>query len=116
MGTAAVTTDNIQCAKRQLRAQIARGRRGIDAGLTALHAERQRLLSWRTYVARYPAAAIGIAFAAGLSVSAGRLGRPLGKWLGGLAFRSALGGLADSLLQGLKTALRETVFPQRGQP
>lgn len=107
-----MNADPSASAKRQLRAQIARCRRHIDAELRAVSDERRRLSDWRTYVARYPAQALAAAFAAGFALSAGRLGR----WLGGAAVRAAVGSISDSLVAGLTTALRASFAARRSEP
>jgi hypothetical protein len=59
-------SDHLQ-EKREIRLKIGRTRRRIDARLRATEAEGRKLASWRTYVVRYPGAAVLAAFGAGLS-------------------------------------------------
>ena len=65
--------------KRQLRAEIARSREATRATLASLGQEKRRLTSWRTYVQRFPSAALAVSFAAGLALAAARPGRRLPK-------------------------------------
>jgi len=67
----------IQSEKRQLRAEIARTRSQAAATLAALRDERRRLTSWRTYVERFPTAALGASFGVGLWLAGARPGRRL---------------------------------------
>jgi hypothetical protein len=62
-------------AKRQLRLRIGRLRRRIDRRVRRLQREGHRLVSWRTYVRRYPAQALAAAVGLGLAASAGLSGR-----------------------------------------
>jgi hypothetical protein len=69
--------------KRQLRLRIGRMRRQIDRHVGEADRCGRKLLSWRTYVQRYPGYAALAAFGSGLALSAGlRRGR-LQRWLGG---------------------------------
>jgi len=79
--------------KRQLRAEIAQTRDSTRATLAGLKHEQRRLTSWQTYVRRFPVAALGIAFGAGLWISAGGRGRGIPR------------SIANSLVQwGMATA------------
>ena len=75
--------------KRELRLRIARSRRRIDARLRASRAEAGELLSWRTYVTRYPlpflAGALGAGILAAVSFRPGRIAG----WLGRAVMRGA---------------------------
>lgn len=56
-------------------------RRRIDRRIRATTSEARRLVSWRTYVKRYPGHALAAAFGVGLTASAGlKPGRIL-RWL-----------------------------------
>jgi hypothetical protein len=57
--------------KRDLRLRIGRSRRRIDRQLHTLRGGTRQLLSWRTYVVRYPLAAMTLAVGAGIAASAG---------------------------------------------
>ncbi len=65
--------------KRQLRAEIARTRQTTRATLASLGHERRRLTSWRTYVRRFPTAALGVSFGVGLWLAAARPGRNISR-------------------------------------
>jgi hypothetical protein len=90
--------------KRALRAEAARLRRRIDRDLAGLSYETRRLTSWQTYVKRYPLAALGTTFAAGLGISAGLSRTPWKKWLAGKLFSAALAGVKAGLLGELLAA------------
>jgi hypothetical protein len=63
--------------KRDLRLRIGRLRRRLDARARATQGHAARLVSWKTYVRRWPGLAVLAALGLGLSASAG-LGR--GRW------------------------------------
>jgi len=65
------TDDETRREKRRLRTEIARSRRRLVADAASMQREGRRLVSWRTYAARFPVAALGIAFVGGLAVSTG---------------------------------------------
>lgn len=70
--------------RRELRLRIGRLRRRIDRRVRSVQQEGRRLLSWRTYVRRYPGQAVLAAFALGLAASEGVRGgwsRVLGRRL-----------------------------------
>jgi hypothetical protein len=68
-------------AKRELRLRIGRLRRRINSRVRASEREGRRLLAWRTYVIRYPVAALAAAFGVGLALS-GSSGRGMMRSLG----------------------------------
>ena len=76
-------------ARRELRLQIARGRRRIDRRIRGLEREGRRLTSWQTYVRRYPAQALVAGMGFGLAVSSG-LSRGWPRMLGVQLTRRAL--------------------------
>ena len=80
--SARTSHDELLRRKRELRLQIGRRRRRIDRRLRATRDRAGELLSWRTYVARYPVLALAAALGAGLAASAGfkpgRVSRRLG--------------------------------------
>jgi hypothetical protein len=93
-----------------LRLQIARQRRRVDARLLAVRREVQRLRSWRTYVEHFPGkaliAAFGIAMAATATFRGKRSGRQVGMFLARRAMGRTVGGLWTelwSLFSGAKT-------------
>ena len=81
-------------AKRELRLGIGRLRRRIDGRIRSAGREGRRLLSWRTYVRRYPVQGVLTALGLGLAASGGLGGgwsRFLGRRLAARAVRRALG-------------------------
>jgi hypothetical protein len=87
----------------ELRLQIARLRRRIDGDLHSAERRGRELLSWRTYVQRYPVYAALAAAGFGMAVAAGlRRGR-LPRWLG----RQLVGRAADRILGDLWQELRD---------
>jgi hypothetical protein len=95
-------TDDILRRKRKLHHRIARSRRRIDARLRATKGHARQLVSWRTYVVRYPGLAVAAALGAGLSASS--LLRPgrIGRWLGDSLVRQTFGGLSQQIWQELR--------------
>jgi hypothetical protein len=86
--------------RRALRLRVARLRRRIDRRTRSLEREGRRLVSWQTYVRRFPASALLAAFGIGLAASAGpRAGwsRMLGLQLARRAGDKAVGGLIREL-------------------
>jgi hypothetical protein len=79
---------NDQQVKRELRLKIGRMRRRIDSRIRATAVEGHELVNWRTYVTRYPAAAVLAAF--GLGMSGATLFRP----------QKMLRSLGSSILRG----------------
>ena len=63
------TNDDILRRKRELHQRIARLRQRIDGRLRATRDEVRQLLSWQTYVARYPVWAMAAAAGAGMTAS-----------------------------------------------
>ena len=89
--------DELLRRKRELRLQIGRRRRRIDRRLRATRDRAQELLSWRTYVARYPAWALAAALGAGLVVSAGFRPARISRRLGLSLVRHAIHGVRQRL-------------------
>lgn len=83
----------IEQRKRELRARIAANRIEFVRRATALEAEKRRLASWRTYVAQFPLASLGMAFGVGLFASAGLSPRRAAGWIGKRLLLAGLGGL-----------------------
>ena len=79
---ARISHDEVRRRKQALRLRIGRSRRRIDARLRATGDQVRQLLSWRTYVVRYPAWALAAAFGVGLAASAGLRPARLSRWLG----------------------------------
>jgi hypothetical protein len=89
-------------AKRELRLRIGRMRRRIDRRVRGVEARGRELLSWRTYVERYPGYAVLAALGAGLACSAGlRRGR-LPQRLGWSLARGAAGRAARLVLSEMR--------------
>lgn len=77
--------------KRRLRAEIARQRRQIDASRRNVQHEAGELVSWRTYVRRYPLAALGVAAGLGAVMAVGFPGKVAGSLAGRYLLRAGLG-------------------------
>ena len=85
--------DDRERHRRKLRTRIGRLRRRIDRRVRSAEHEGRRLLSWRTYVSRYPAGAVATAFGVGLAFSTGLAGRRLLRMLGARMIRRGLSHL-----------------------
>jgi hypothetical protein len=89
--------------KQELRRLIGRSRRQIDRRLRAVRDEGKNLLSWRTYVRRYPlgtvAAALGAGWAAAAALGSRRLKNRLGREVLFQTVRSAGGALAKEAIR-----------------
>jgi len=77
-----VVDDDLLRSKRELRSRIGRSRRRIDCRLRATRDRARQLVSWRTYVIRYPGWALAAALGAGFAASAGLKPGRLSRWLG----------------------------------
>jgi hypothetical protein len=100
--SARIIDDEPPRRKRELRLRIGRSRRRINGRLRATENRARQLLSWRTYVVRYPGWALAAALGAGLAASAGwRRGR-MSRWLGLSLVRRSLGGFEQRLWADLK--------------
>lgn len=84
-------------AKRRLRSQTARLRRHVGDRLVAIERETSRLTSWRTYVRRFPLAAVAAAFGVGLAASAGISRTRWSAWLARQMVASAAGAVRTAL-------------------
>jgi hypothetical protein len=91
--SARIIDDKLLRRKRELRLRIGRSRRRIDRRLRGARDRAGQLLSWRTYVVRYPAWSLAAALGAGLAASAGLKPGRVSRWLGLSLMRHALGGL-----------------------
>jgi len=85
--------DEVLRRKRELHLRIGRSRRRIDGRLRATKDDARRLLSWRTYVVRYPGWALVAALGAGMAASAALRPARVSRWLGGTLLEQAFGGL-----------------------
>jgi hypothetical protein len=94
--------DAILRRKRELHLRIGRSRRRIDGRLRSTRDQARQLLSWRTYVARYPVWAMAAAMGAGMTASS--LLRPgrIARWLGRSLVRQAFGGFQQQLWNELR--------------
>ena len=88
--------------KRALRLRIGRSRRAMDRRWLAAQNEARQLLSWRTYVVRYPAWSLAAALGVGLAVSAGLTPRRASRWIGLSLTRRALAGVRQALWTELR--------------
>ena len=90
-------TNATLCRKRELHLRIARSRRRIDGRLRATKDRARQLLSWRTYVVRYPGWALAAALGAGMTASNILRPRRIARWLGSSLVRQAFGGIGQQL-------------------
>ena len=102
---ARISHDELLRRKRELRLRIGRSRRRIDRRLRATRDRAGELLSWRTYVVRYPAWALAAALGAGLAASAGFRPARISRWLGLSLVRHAMGGVQQRLWAELRADL-----------
>ncbi|MBN2294970.1 MAG: hypothetical protein JXM70_21255 [Pirellulales bacterium] len=79
--------------KRHLRLRIGRLRRRINSHIRGSQKEGQRLLSWRTYVTRYPGGALAAAFGVGMVASVGLKGPRLIRTVCALMIRRGAGAM-----------------------
>lgn len=96
-----VVDARVLVAKRQLRAEIARTRLRTTLSIARLRDERRRLSSWRTYVARFPQAALALSFGVGLLVALGRPARRVPRMLGASLVQWGLSATKTGLLREL---------------
>ena len=89
---ARITEDELLRRKRALRLRIGRSRRRVDRRWGAVEKQARQLLSWRTYVVRYPAWSIAAALGVGMAASAGLSPARLSRWLGLSLARHAVRG------------------------
>jgi hypothetical protein len=92
-----ITDADVLRRKRELRLRIGRSRRRLDARLRASRHGIGQLLSWRTYVVRYPAWALTAALGASMAASAGLKPARLSRRLGLLLVRHTCGKLGQEL-------------------
>jgi hypothetical protein len=102
MMLARTVNDDLLRRKRELRMRIGRSRRRINGRLRATRDRARQLVSWRTYIVRYPGraliAALGAGFAASAGLRPGRISRRLGLSL----VHQAFGGIQSQLWAELK--------------
>lgn len=87
--------------KRELRARIGRQRRRLDEHFRGARQHASQLLSWRTYVVRYPVWAMAAALGAGIAASTGLKPVRLSRRLGFSLVRYALGKFQQTLVSEL---------------
>ena len=87
--------------KRRLRSRIGRLRRRINGRLRGTQREGLRLLSLKTYVARYPAGSLAAAFGVGMATSAGLKGPRFLRWFSALLVHRG----AQTILSGLRSEI-----------
>jgi hypothetical protein len=88
--------------KRALRLRIGRSRRRLDGRLRASRNRVGQLVSWRTYVVRYPVWAMAAALGAGMAASAGLKPARLSRSLGLSLVRRALGKVQQEVWAELR--------------
>jgi hypothetical protein len=96
------TDDGLLRRKRELHLRIGRSRRRIDRRLRATKDHARELVSWRTYVVRYPGWALAAALGAGMAASSALRPARITRWLGSALLRQALGGLKQQLANELR--------------
>ena len=95
----ASTEPSLPADRREIRARIARLRRRIDGHLHRAERHGRRLLSWRTYLTRYPLYAVAAAVGVGLLVSARLKPNVAGRWIGRYVLRGVKARLLMLLAQ-----------------
>ena len=91
------TRDELLCRKRELHLRIGRSRRRIDGRLRATKDCTRELLSWRTYVVRYPGWALMAVLGAGMAASSAFRPARMSRWLGCALTSQAFGGFQRQL-------------------
>jgi hypothetical protein len=94
--------DELLRHKRELHLRIGRSRRRIDGRLRATKDDVRQLLSWRTYVIRYPGWALAAALGAGMAASSALRPARVSRWLAGTLMHQAFGGVRQQLAAELR--------------
>ena len=102
------TDDDILRRKRELHLRIGRSRRRIDGRLRATKDRAGQLLSWRTYVVRYPAWTMAAAIGAGMTASNVLRPRRIARWLGSSLVRHAFDGFQQQLWNELRRVWKDS--------
>jgi hypothetical protein len=102
------TSDELLGRKRELHLRIGRSRRRIDRRLRGAKDHAQKLLSWRTYVVRYPGWALTAALGAGMAASSALRPARVARWLGSALLRRALGESMQQLWSELRRIWRDS--------
>ncbi len=105
---ARITNDELLRRKRELHLRIGRSRRRIDGRLRASRDRGRELLSWRTYVVRYPGWALAAALGAGMAASSALRPARVTRWMGSTLLRRALGGLKQQFASELRRIWRDS--------
>jgi hypothetical protein len=101
-------SNDILGRKRALHLRIGRSRRRIDGRLLSTKDRARQLLSWRTYVGRYPGWALAAALGAGMTASNVFRPRRIVRWLGSSLVRQAFGGIGQQLWSELRRVWNES--------
>ncbi len=99
--------------RRELRTEIARHRRQINASVNGLKREGRQLVSWRTHVARHPLAALAGAFGIGMALSSGLPRRGWLRWLTGLTINAMFSNVPSKLFDEAFAAFTGAVSASR---
>ncbi|MDZ4783111.1 MAG: hypothetical protein SGJ19_22935 [Planctomycetia bacterium] len=99
--------------RRELRMEIARRRRAINASFHEVKAAGRRAFSWQNQVARHPLAALATAFGVGWAMSAGLPRRGWLRWLAAWGAKTAFANLPASVWQDLASAFTDTYMKWR---
>jgi hypothetical protein len=102
--------------KRELRAKIGRLRRRLDGRFRDSRDHARLLLSWRTYVVRYPVWAMAAALGAGIAASTGLKPARLSRRLGFSLVRYALAKFQQSLLAEFWRLASDIMAQKRDRP
>jgi hypothetical protein len=94
--------DELLRRKRELHLRIGRSRRRIDGRLRATKDDARQLLSWRTYVIRYPGWALVAALGAGMAASSALRPRRVSRWLAGTLMHQAFGSVRQQFADELR--------------
>jgi len=98
--------------KRQLRLKIGRLRRRINGHIRGSQRQGRLLLSWRTYVKRYPAGMLAAAFGVGMATSTGLKGPRLLRSICSLLVRRGTGTVTEGVRNELRRLWEESA-PRR---
>jgi len=116
MMTDSCTNQNDEQTARRLRLRIGRLRRRVDGRLRAAADEGRRLVSWRTYIARYTGSSLAVAFGAGLALAAGLSGPRLLHRVALRSIRHGARGIGRSLVGELHNIWAESSRAKSGKP
>lgn len=100
--------DELLRRKRELRLRIGRARRRIDNRLGAVEDSGRALLSWRTYVVRYPGWALCAALGAGMAASAALRPARVSRWLGLRLVNRSLGAVQQQVWREVRRIWKDS--------